>query len=105
MSSPCSPCENCGKYKKPFYYDQNHYHKPLKCSSKICKLVDANVCTDKELTAINKKKKICSFYKERHGESIKGYYLRDIVYFEIDRKKILIQLYSKKKNLDHMIYQ
>ena len=39
MSSPCAPCPECGAHKRPFYYDMEHKHKPLKCSSRICKLV------------------------------------------------------------------
>ena len=44
MASPCSPCAECGVHKNPFYYDLNRFHKPLKCSSKICKLTPATSC-------------------------------------------------------------
>ena len=94
MSSPCSPCPNCGTHKRPFYYDLNHKHKPLKCSSRICKLVPANVCSNTNLKFIDAK--TCSFNIDRPGgEGIKGYYLRDIVYFETDRK-LNLSLLKKK---------
>ena len=94
MSSPCSPCPNCGSHKRPYYYDFNHKHKPLKCASRICKLVPANVCNNKRLKFSEGKS--CSFnYERASGEGIKGYYLRDIVYFETDRK-LHLSLLKKK---------
>ena len=94
MSSPCSPCPNCGSHKRPYYYDMYHKHKPLKCSSRICKLVPANVCHNKDLKFLDSK--TCSFNMDRSsGEGIKGYYMRDIVYFETDRK-INLSLLKKK---------
>ena len=83
MSSPCAPCSECGPHKRPFYYDVNHKHKPLKCSSRICKLLPANVCQNKDLKFLEGK--ACSFNVDRIRDGIKGYYLRDIVYFETDR--------------------
>ena len=83
MSSPCAPCPECGPHKRPFYYDMNHKHKPLKCSSRICKLLPANVCQNKDLKFLEGK--ACSFNVDRNRDGIKGYYLRDIVYFETDR--------------------
>ena len=83
MSSPCAPCSECGPHKRPFYYDMNHKHKPLKCSSRICKLLPANVCQNKDLKFLEGK--TCSFNVDRNRDGIKGYYLRDIVYFETDR--------------------
>ena len=96
MASPCSPCSECGSHKTPFYYDKNRHHKPLKCSSKICKLTPNTDC-------IKKKKLIssgtCSFnIKRENGDGITGYYMRDIVYFEIDRK-------SDNLNLPRKIYR
>jgi hypothetical protein len=83
MSSPCSPCEHCGAHKKAYYYDLNHLHKPLKCNSKICNLVPATNCLAKK-TLFSRS---CSFKINRvSGDGITGYYLRDIVYFETDRK-------------------
>ena len=94
MSSPCAPCENCGQHKRPYYYDLHHKHKSLKCNSRICKLVPANVCHNKDLKFVGKK--TCSFNVDRsNGDGIKGYYLRDIVYFETDRK-INLSLLRKK---------
>ena len=94
MSSPCSPCPNCGPHKRPYYFDMYHKHKPLKCSSRICKLVPANVCQNKDLKFLEGKS--CSFNVDRaSGDGIKGYYLRDIVYFETDRK-INLSLLKKK---------
>ena len=61
----------------------NHKHKPLKCSSRICKLLPANVCQNKDLKFQDGKS--CSFNVDRNRDGIKGYYLRDIVYFETDR--------------------
>ena len=93
MSSPCSPCPECGSHKRPFYYDMEHKHKPLKCSSRICKLVPANVCNNKDLKFLDGK--ACSFNVDRKGEGIKGYYLRDIVYLETDRH-LNLSLLKKK---------
>ena len=94
MSSPCSPCKDCGEHKRPFYYDMDHKHKPLKCDSRICKLVPANVCQNSDLKFMNSK--TCSFNLYRvNGDGIKGYYLRDIVYFETDRQLHLSLLRKK----------
>ena len=83
MSSPCSPCPDCGQHKNSYYYDKNRFHKPLKCQSKICNLVPATNCEDKKSIF----SKSCSFKINRaSGDGIIGYYLRDIVYFETDRK-------------------
>ena len=83
MSSPCSPCPDCGQHKRAYYYDQNRFHKPLKCHSKICNLVPATNCEAKKSIF----SKSCSFKINRaSGDGIMGYYLRDIVYFETDRK-------------------
>ena len=83
MSSPCSPCEQCGSHKRAYYYDQNRLHKPLKCGSKICNLVPATNC----LSTKTLFSRSCSFKINRvSGDGITGYYLRDIVYFETDRK-------------------
>ena len=81
MASPCSPCTECGQHKNPFYYDLKRIHKPLKCSSKICQMTPTTSCVDKKLG------ETCSFKINRAtGEGIMGYFMRDIVYFEIDRK-------------------
>lgn len=85
MASPCSPCADCGVHKNPFYYDLNRSHKPLKCSSKICKLTPATSCLSKKLKLLTSN--TCSFKINREGgDGISGYYMRDIVYMETDRK-------------------
>ena len=85
MASPCSPCPDCGQHKNPFYYDKNRKHKPLKCSSNICKLTPSTSCIDKKLKFLSTQ--TCSFQINRaSGDGIKGYYMRDIVYLEIDKK-------------------
>ena len=94
MSSPCAPCAECGSHKRPYYYDMHHKHKPLKCGSRICKLVPANVCQNKDLKFLEGR--TCSFNVNRDtGDGIKGYYMRDIVYFETD-KKIEYSVLKKK---------
>ena len=94
MSSQCAPCAECGSHKRPYYYDMHHKHKPLKCGSRICKLVPANVCQNKDLKFLEGK--TCSFNVNRDtGDGIKGYYMRDIVYFETD-KKIEYSVLKKK---------
>ena len=92
MSSPCSPCDECGSHKNNYFYDFNRYHKPLQCFTKICDLVPANNCFAKGDRNLNKNK--CSFnlnYNNQKEDSaingIKGYYLRDIVYFETSTSK------------------
>ena len=82
MSSPCSPCPDCGVNKNPYYYDINLNHKPLNCNSKICKLVPDTNCQNKKFLSSNS----CGFTVLRSsGDGIKGYYLKDIVYFETDK--------------------
>ena len=85
LASPCSPCSECGQHKSPFYYDIKRTHKPLKCSSKICQLTPATGCYSKKLKFISSG--TCSFKINRtSGEGIMGYYLKDIVYLETDKK-------------------
>ena len=81
MSSPCAPCEYCGK-QKTNYYDLSNKKESnqLKCSSKVCKLVPATACMVKEK---NIDKKSCSFFSQKpNGDGLRGYYLSNIVYFE-----------------------
>jgi hypothetical protein len=91
MSSPCSPCEQCGSHKNNYFYDFNRYHKPLQCNSRICNLVPATDCFIKGIKSVNKNS--CSFnyfyqnQERNEKDGIKGYYLRDIVYFETARSK------------------
>ena len=84
MSSPCSPCQNCGHHKSNYHI--NFFpgkHKPLKCDNKPCKLVPATNCMNKKDK--NKYKNSCSFdIKQDNGDGMNGYYLNDIVYFEVD---------------------
>ena len=83
MSSPCSPCKDCGPHKKNYFHIENKNSKPLKCKNKVCKLVPATNCVYKEDKEENKKS--CSFdVKASDGDGMKGYYLKDIVYFEAD---------------------
>ena len=111
MSSPCSPCAECGSHKNHYFYDFNHYHKPLQCKSKICNLVPANNCYSK--TGKNLNKNSCSFNYNKKSENenknantdvIKGYYLRDIVYLETNQIKSNKQPYkffnNKRINFD-----
>jgi len=81
MSSPCAPCDECGKHKINYYEElEKKANKPLKCSSKICKMVPASECDVKEKS---KAKKTCSFYNQKpNGDGLRGYYLSNIVYFE-----------------------
>ena len=84
MSSPCSPCAECGKHKSPYYFDMKHVHKPLKCSSKICQLTPSNACLKKKLKFLSRNS--CTFKVGRAaGDGISGYYMRDVVYFETDK--------------------
>ena len=111
MSSPCSPCENCSDKKNSYYYDFNRYHKPLQCNTKICDLVPANDCLKRSDKILNNNK--CAFnvnYKKEEGEKdgIRGYYLRDVVYFEASRSKNV--LYNgnnnfKINNQERIIYR
>ena len=94
MASPCSPYPECGPHKNPIYYDQNRYHRPLKCSSQICQLVPSTGCIKRKLKFLSSG--TCSFKIGRAGgEGVMGYYMRDIVYFEVD-KKIENSTISKK---------
>ena len=84
MSSPCGPCEYCGKQKKNYFDPSNKKgNEALKCGSKICKMVPATNCNVKEK---NIDKKACSFFSQKpNGDGLKGYYLSNIVYFEADK--------------------
>ena len=92
MSSPCNTCKDCGKHKKNYYDSSNKKaYKPLKCSSKICKMVNPSGCNAKK-DDLEKKK--CSFYtKKSNGEGLEGHYLSNIVYFEEDKS------YKKNKKV------
>ena len=84
MSSPCSPCEDCSQNKRNYYHIFNKKYKSLKCENKICKMLPATNCKYKKDKDLNKKS--CSFDVEANvGDGIKGYYLNDIVYFEVDK--------------------
>ena len=84
MSSPCSPCPDCAQHKRNYYHTFNKKYKSLKCENKICKMLPATNCKYKKDKDLNKKS--CSFDVEANvGDGIKGYYLNDIVYFEVDR--------------------
>ena len=106
MSSPCAPCEECGSHKNNYFYDFNRYHKPLQCSSRICELVAANNCLTKSERNLNQNK--CAFNlnynnnrEEATKDGIKGYYLRDIVYFETSTsKKSIINRYYNNINVN-----
>ena len=80
FSSPCAPCDNCGKHKNNYLDPKNKKaNDPLNCDSNICKMVPANGCLEKTK---NLHEKTCSFYtKKINGDGLSGYYLSNIVYF------------------------
>ena len=86
ISSPCAPCEYCGKEKTHYFFDpQNELdvERKLKCGSRLCKILPAIGCT---YPRKNINQKLCSFLSTKlHGEGMRGYYITDIVYFEEDR--------------------
>ena len=84
MSSPCAPCEYCGKHKTNYYdFVKKKLSNPLLCGSKVCKMLPANGCLGKDK---NIQKKTCSFYRQNQNtDGLRGYYLSNIVYFEQDR--------------------
>ena len=81
MSSPCGPCEYCGKHKTNYFdFNKKILSQPLKCGSEVCKLVPASGCLAKDKDIANKD---CSFFKQKtNGDGLRGYYLSNIVYFE-----------------------
>ena len=81
FSSPCAPCDNCGKHKNNYLDPEDkNANDPLQCDSNICKIVPANGCLEKNKIL---DKKTCSFYiKKTNGDGLSGYYLSSIVYFE-----------------------
>ena len=81
MSSLCVPCDYCGP-NKTYYFEniEKKVNNPLKCGSKICKMVPASGCNVRNR---DKEKKTCSFYNQKpNGDALRGYYLKNIVYFE-----------------------
>ena len=84
MSSPCAPCEYCGKQKNNYFdASKKKGNEALKCDSKICRMVPATGCIVKEK---NIGKKSCSFFSQKkNGDGLRGYYLSNIVYFEDDK--------------------
>ena len=93
ISSPCKPCPFCGSNKKNYYFTYNKNYKPLICGQKICKLVQATNCLSEEEK--NKSEKLCSFeVKRNNGDGLKGYFLKEIVYFEANGNKT--SLFKKK---------
>ena len=84
MSSPCAPCEECNKNRRNYYNILPKKHKNLKCDDKICKMLPATNCKYKKDKDENLKS--CSFdVEENAGDGIKGYYLNNIAYFEVDK--------------------
>ena len=84
MSSPCSPCKDCSQHKHNYYGNLTKKAKHLKCDNKICKMLPATNCKYQKDKDENKKS--CSYDVEANaGDGIKGYYLNNIVYFEVDK--------------------
>ena len=82
MSSPCVPCEKCGKHKNNYFDPKNKKgYTPLLCDSKICDMVPSIGCMNKEKS--KKKKNTCNFLNQKlNGDGLSGYYLSNVVYFE-----------------------
>lgn len=90
MSSPCAKCEYCGQHKKNYYDFSGKINNEMKCYSKLCKILPANSCWVNERNVL---KKTCSYYHQKaNGDGLRGYYIKDIVYFQQDKN-----LASKKK--------
>ena len=82
MSSPCGPCEKCGKHKNNYFDPKNKIgYTPLLCDSKICDMVPSIGCMNKEKS--KNKKNTCNFLNQKlNGDGLSGYYLSNVVYFE-----------------------
>ena len=81
MSSPCVPCEYCGA-NRTYYFEniEKKVRNPLKCGSKLCQMIPATGCNVRKK---EKDKKSCSFYNQKsNGDALRGYFLKNIVYFE-----------------------
>lgn len=104
MSSVCSSYEDYGKHKTNYYGFSKKKCKPLKCYNKVCKMLTATNCKYKKDKDENKK--LFSFDVEQNeGDGIKGFYLNNIVYFEVDKNNSHIPHLFHKKCIDHMLFQ
>ena len=85
MSSTCYSEAGINPQKNNYIY-QNKSFPQLKCDSKVCDILPANLCHDKK----NKdEKNLCSYDSSKNStEGIKGYYAKDIAYLEEEAEYI-----------------
>ena len=87
MSSTCSHETGLNPQKLHYIY-QNKSIPKLKCDSKVCDILPANVCHDKN-NKDEKAKKLCSYDSSNNStEGVKGYYVKDIAYLEEEAEYI-----------------
>ena len=87
MSSTCSYETGLNPQKLHYIYLNKSIPK-LKCDSKVCDILPANVCHDKN-NKDEKAKKLCSYDSSNNStEGVKGYYVKDIAYLEEEAEYI-----------------
>ena len=87
MTSTCSHETGLNPQKLHYIY-QNKSIPKLKCDSKVCDILPANVCHDKN-NKDEKAKKLCSYDSSNNStEGVKGYYVKDIAYLEEEAEYI-----------------
>jgi hypothetical protein len=87
MSSTCYPEIGLNPQKNNYIY-QNKSISHLKCDSKVCDLLPANICHD-EKSKDEKTKNFCAYDSRKNTtEGIKGYYVQDIAYLEEESEYI-----------------
>ena len=87
MSSTCFPELGLNPQKNNYIYQNKSFPK-LKCDSKVCDILPANICHNKN-NDDEKNKELCSYDTSNNStKGIKGYYVKDIAYLEEEAEYI-----------------
>ena len=99
MSSTCNPEPGLNPQKTNYIFYSNKTLPQLKCDSKVCNLLPANICHSDKKSEKEKDENLCSYDSindnNNSSNGIKGYYVQDIAYLEED-VDLLTPLQRKK---------
>jgi len=81
LSSPCMSCYFCNRNKTNFYFYPIKNKKRIKCDSEICSNILPSIGCPNSFK--NKQNDKCTFLSTKlNGDAMRGYFLKEIVYFE-----------------------